>query len=833
MLHLRFLRREMVGARRQATIFVLCVALSISSLVALNSFRRDIDRSIIGDAQALHGGDILIHSHYEISPPLLAALPALEKRGVQALRSWEFYSVLRSLDEKNNLFCQVKVVAPGYPLYGEVSLQSGANFAEQLQPGTIIVGRSLLDRLGLALGDSVLVGGARLRIVDVVVHESARPLEVFSLGPRVFVAAADLAELGLVKSGSRVEHEIALKLADPGETTKIVAELDKLVIGGQERVESSRSARSGLKRFFDNLLFFLSLISIFTLLLAGIGMQSSLAALLREKERSLAIAKALGASHGFLLRHYLALVLLFGLIGSILGSTLGAVLKFLFPLLFAGILPEGSIGPISFADVAGGMLLGLVVVCFFTFLPLYRLRDVKPNVIFRHDIGHKGKGKVYYLAVVIGLGLMSLLVIQQLADVKIGLLFMLACLGLILITSILTHGLFAGLKRLSIKALVPRQALRSLLRQGYAGRSIVVTLASALALLLAIFLVQANLQASYVESYPAAAPNVFVLDIQKDQQEGFRSLAGPAAEMYPIIRARLQAINATPVNRDREQQKRGDSLAREFNLTYRDSLLDDEILVEGDELFRRDSKGQVPLQVSILDTVAEMGDMELGDILSFTIQGVPLTAEVTSIRSRIKSKLYPFFYFVFPAEFLQAAPQTYFAALHLERQEIAAFENRVVRQWPNVSLINAAETATQLGVVMAKLSGIVNFFAGFSIVAGGLIMVSSILATRLARMEEAVYYRVLGAKAAFIRRVFIAENVLLGLVSAGLAVVIAQVGSWLMCRRLFDITYEPAWLVSLLLVLATIAAVTAIGMASSFTIIREKPARFLREQTPE
>ena len=225
--------------------------------------------------------------------------------------------------------------------------------------------------------------------------------------------------------------------------------------------------------------------------------------------------------------------------------------------------------------------------------------------------------------------------------------------------------------------------------------------------------------------------------------------------------------------------------------------------------------------------------MELGDILSFTIQGVPLTAEVTSIRSRIKSKLYPFFYFVFPAEFLQAAPQTYFAALHLERQEIAAFENRVVRQWPNVSLINAAETATQLGVVMAKLSGIVNFFAGFSIVAGGLIMVSSILATRLARMEEAVYYRVLGAKAAFIRRVFIAENVLLGLVSAGLAVVIAQVGSWLMCRRLFDITYEPAWLVSLLLVLATIAAVTAIGMASSFTIIREKPARFLREQTPE
>jgi len=80
--------------------------------------------------------------------------------------------------------------------------------------------------------------------------------------------------------------------------------------------------------------------------------------------------------------------------------------------------------------------------------------------------------------------------------------------------------------------------------------------------------------------------------------------------------------------------------------------------------------------VSILDTVAEMGDMEIGDVLRFSIQGVPLEAEVTSIRTRTRSKLYPFFYFVFPPPYLEKAPQTYFAALHRAKTEIPGLENR-------------------------------------------------------------------------------------------------------------------------------------------------------------
>ena len=129
----------------------------------------------------------------------------------------------------------------------------------------------------------------------------------------------------------------------------------------------------------------------------------------------------------------------------------------------------------------------------------------------------------------------------------------------------------------------------------------------------------------------------------------------------------------------------------------------------------------------------------------FNVQGVPMKAEVSSIRSRTKSMLYPFFYFVFPEKNLRAAPQTFFGALKVNKSEIAQLQNTIVNRFPNISTINVGETAAELEKIMQKLSTIINFFASFSILAGALILVSSVLATRMARIKEAVYYKVLGA----------------------------------------------------------------------------------------
>lgn len=832
MFNRRFLIREMLEARSQAGIFILCVALSITSLVALNSFKRDVQQAITGDARALHGGDLLLHSHYDFSPGLLAAVYSLDSAVTETVRTWEFYSVVRNSAEET-LFSNIMAVEPGYPLYGEVELASGAPFAERLRPGTAVVDGALLERLGVAVGDLLQVGKTHLTIADVVIRESTRPVDVFNFGPRVFVAAADLAAMDLVRTGSRIEYEMLVKLADETQLAALAEKLEAAALSGQERVSTFRTARSGLKRFFDNLLFFLSLISIFTLLLAGIGMQSSLSALLRQKEKSLAITKALGATQRFIFLHYLLVVLLYGAVGSCLGIGAGAALKYSFPVLFAGIIPPEQVSVLSAGDVVEGMTLGFFVVCFFTLLPLYRLREVKPNVIFRSEASSEGRGGIYYLVMALGFVLLTLLVIRQLDDVKTGMYFMAGSSGLILVIGLLARLLLAMLRRYHITSLPLRQAMRSLLRPGNSTRPVIVTLASALSVLLAIFLVEYNLHTSYVESYPEEAPNLFLVDIQPDQRQGFTDLVGGDVQLHPIIRARLRAINGELVKRGERRSRFSDSLTREFNLTYRDDLLPDEVVIAGGSLYRQESSGRVGLQVSILDTVAEMGDMRLGDVLDFNIQGVPLQAEVTSIRTRTKSRLYPFFYFVFPSQYLEKAPQTLFAAIHVQKGEISQLEKRVVAAYPNISVINMAETAVQLGAMMQKLSRIVNFFALFSIFAGALIIISSILATRLARVREAVYYKVLGGRSGFVFSVFFYENILLGLFSSLLGVLLAQAGSWALCRSLFDIPYSPYWGASVILVVLTLVLVVGVGMTSSISIIRQKPITFLREQTIE
>ncbi len=829
----RFLLRELLHSKKQAVIYILCVALSLVSLVVVNSFKRDIDRSISGDAKALHGGDIIIHSHYELSPGMQHSIAELiEKNRAVAVRTWGFYSVARKGDESGSLLCNIKGVEEGYPLYGRVDLASGREFSRVLEAGKIIVGQGVLDRLGIHVGDQLLIGKGQFEIADVILYESVKPVNFFNIGPRILVSGKDLPRMDLVKQGSRVRYETLLRMADAtsADADSVAVQLRGEGEVGQERVETFRDAGSRIKRFFDNLLFFLSLIAVCTLLLAGIGIEISLSAMLRQKEKNFAIIRSLGATGNYLLRHYLLFVLILSGAGCILGVVSGLLLKGYVAALFKGFLPRGIVLQPTFADLSEGVVVGLMVVSLFTFLPLWRISNVKPALIFRSEYSGAEKTPTYYLGIVSGLSGLTILLIRYLDDGLTGFYFLLGILLLVGAIGLMTKLAFFSLSRFEWKNLYLRLVLRSLLRPGNVTQSIVVTLAIPLSLLLTIYLVENNLRGTYIDSFPADAPTLFSLDIQKDQKEEFRELVGDNVTLHPVIRARLLSVNGREVNRGKEMKKRRDNLAREFNLTYRDRLLEDEILVSGGTLFRKNGQGESDIQVSVLDTVAEMGDMNIGDLLEFNIQGLMMEAEISSIRSRTRSMLYPFFYFIFPEKYLREAPQTYFAALHVESENISLLQNRITRNFPNISTINVGETAKEMGEMMQKLSKIINFFATFSILAGGLIIVSSIFATRLERIKEAVSYKILGADSHFVMRIFFLENVLLALLSSIFGIVIGQAAGWGLCHFFLEIRYAFGWDACFVLIGLTITLVATLGLFGSISIIRKKPGQFLRQQ---
>jgi putative ABC transport system permease protein len=817
----------------QAAVFVLCVTLSIIAVAAVNGFSERLDRSLLQDARALHAADIIVRSYFPLSPPLLDAVRELEDQGrIQSTAVHEFYSVVRSGSGDDSLLADLKVVGPAYPFYGEVVLRSGRPFSRVLAAGGVVVAQALLERLQLRVGDALRVGSATLVIRDVVLKEPDRPVSFLSFGPRIFVSEADLPALDLLKKGSRVRYIRLLKAAEGENLDALTAALETAAVDGQERIETFRTARSRIRRFFDNFTFFLSLIAIFILLLSGLGIRSTLAAYLKDKEETIAVLKALGATRRFVVLNYLSVVAAFGLSGTLIGLLLGGLMQQGLFHLFGDLLPRGGGGAaLSPATIVQGLILGALTVVLFAFLPIHRLRDVRPNRIFRKGGAPARKGPAFYATLILIVLFFTGMILFELRDFDMGLKFLGGTLALILLSALMTQGLLLALKRLSRGPLALRQAVRGLFRSGNATRSTIITLSASLSLIFTIFLVEQNLDEAFIRSFPADAPNLFFIDIQPDQVEAFSETIGRQPRFYPVIRSRLLAVNGEKIDREQERRRRGDNLARPFNLTYRDHLLPDENLVDGEAMFEKDAAG---LQVSVLDTVVEMRDMAVGDRLKFRIQGVPVEATVSSIRTRARETIEPYFYFVFPAgSILKEAPQTIFTAVRVDEGEVAALQNRVSTRFPNISAIDVSQTISTFAALLHRLSLIVRLFTLQSIAAGLLIIVSAIFATRIARTQEAAYFRILGARSRFILAVFSLENVLIGAASALEALLISQAAGWIIAVRVLDITYHPYLPESGLLLLGNVLLVLAVGSAATLPILRQKPVVFLREQTEE
>ena len=831
MRHMPTILRQVRRSSMQAGLFVLCVALSLTTLTAFSGFARSVGRALLDDARTLHAADIIIRSHDPISAPLEKAVDRMADQG-RILRAnvYDFYSVVRAPDEKASVLSRLKVVEPGYPFYGQVTLKSGRPFKQALASGACIVEQTLLDRMGLAVGDALKVGYTTLSIADVVTAEPDRPLDLFAFGPRVFIHSSDLDALGLMATGSHIHRVVLLKVLDPVQVDAIAARLKQAAPIDEERIDTYLTAGSVVNRFLDNFLFFLKLVGLFILLIAGLGIQSTLTALFNEKQRTIAVMKTVGATGRFITTHFMLMVFLLGAAGTGVGILAGAGVQGGLAWMLTPFLPENLDLSISWAGVVEAILLGFSVVALFSFLPLYRLKEMRPVAIFNRLPSVGLKRWPYYLSGILVLLFFFVLVLWHMRDIRFGLYFVGTVIAMILAAALLAQLVLWTIKRLPVHHLALRQAIRGLFRQGNATRAIMITLTVSLAVIFGDHLIEKNLNATFVQSFPADSPNAFFMDIQPDQIEGFSAAIGRPVQFYPIVRARITVVNDQAIDHSREGQKRRDNLSRVFNLTYREVLLDDEILVEGDTLFRSD---WTEPQVSIMDTVVEMREMKIGDRIGFKIQGVPLTARISSIRARDSGSLSPFFYFVFPDSVLKQAPQTLFAALAVAPGQMGPLQTKIVSRFPNISAIDMSQTLGILARLMVRLARIVRVFSLFSIAAGILILVSAVFATRAERVMESVYFKILGAGRRFVFTVFALENLLVGLLSSGLALAMAQAGAYWVCAVKLDIGYRPFLPISLLMAGLTVLLVIAVGMAASRSIMAKKPVTYLREQQNE
>jgi putative ABC transport system permease protein len=825
--------RETRGAWRHFAGFLACIALGVGALVAVLSVAASLDRSLGREARALLGGDVELRSGRPLDPAAEAPVRDLARRGAAVARVRELVAMARSPAGGGTLLVELKAVDGGYPLYGRLDTVPARPLDQLLAGGGVVVEEAVLGRLGLAAGDTLLIGDATLTVTGVVRKEPDRAASLFTLGPRVLLNAASLDATGLVRFGSRVRHRTLVRLPAGLEPRAARAALIEAMADPAVRVATFDEAQPGLRRFFDQLTTYLRLVGVTSLLVGGIGVAAAVRAFLARKVGTIAILRCLGASARTLTAVYLVQALALGALGSLAGAALGTAAQLALGPLLQPFVPFDLEARAAPGAVATGLLAGCLATLLFALWPLLSARAVPPAILLRHPVnaGSVRPRRPWATGAAVAGGLAAL-ALWQAGPLRIGAIFLGAAagaLGLLVLAAWATRRLAGRIPR--PRSLAWRQGLHALTRPGSQTIGVTVALGIGVTLLTAVALLERGLTRQLDLERRREAPSFFFVDVQPDQADAFRQTiaaipgASPAA-LVPVVRARLTGINGAPIVRER-WAGREDAwrFTREYVLTFADEPPAGTVVTRG-RWWTASDRGRA--WISVEAEAARALGVDLGGTLTFDVQGIPVEAQVLSLRKVDWQTLGANFFVIFSPGPLDGAPLAYLATARVPPGADGAVQERVATAFPNVTAIPVRDVLERVTGVVDRIAVAVRLVALFVLGAGFTVMAEALAQSRAQRLYESVLLRTLGATRGRVARAFAVEYGCLGLVAGLGGATTGALTAWLVLRFVLDVPPALEAAPVGVALLATVVLAVGVGFLGTFRLLGRKPLPVLR-----
>jgi putative ABC transport system permease protein len=830
---LRHARRELRGAGRHFVYLAACVSLGVAALVAVGSLGRSVERTVAASGKTMLGGDVEIRSSQALSAAAEAALDARERAGTRSVRLRELAAMAQGGEgaDRRVLLVELKAVGPTYPLYGRLEALPPAPLGDLIGGGRVLVQPAVLSRLRLAVGDTLRVGEASFRIAGTIVSEPDRAVGFFSLGPRVLMADADLAATGLIQLGSRIRHRALLRLPDGQGAAATREALAAALPEPGLRITTFRSAQPGLRRFWDQLTVYLGLTGLVALFVGGIGVAVSVRALLRRRLATIATLKCLGAPWPRVFAAYLAQTAGLGLAGSVAGALLGiALARGLAPVL-GRLLPIQLDWTVSPVAVLHGIAMGIGVTLLCALPPLAEIRQVPAAMLQRREIEPPPLGwRAGLAAAPVALGLTALAVWQA-GGWKVGGLFIGGFAGGLVLLYVAARAALGAARRLPrVRWLAWRQGVANLGRPGGHAAAVLVTLGLAVMLVVAVALLEGGIRAALSGPGAARAPAFFFIDIQADQAGAFERLVtergGVAPTLIPVVRARLSAVNGAPVARDAGRRDEAWFLTREYVLTWSSAPSSRDVITSG-RWWTPEEAAREPL-ISVEEEIAGHLGVAVGGTLTWDIQGVPITARVSSLRKVDWRTFGANFFVVFSPGALEGAPGSFIATVDVSPARADALQTAVVGAFPNVSAIPVREVLERAAALVDQIALAVRLVASVSIAAGLIVLAGALAITRHERLYQSVIWKALGATRGLVARSFALEYALLGAAAGVAGTALAAALAWGVQRWLLEVpwVWQPAALAAG--VAGSTVLALAVGYLGSYRLLGQKPLAVLR-----
>lgn len=836
--------RESRTARRRLLLYMSSISLGVSALVAIDSFTENVSTSVQEQSRALLGGDVSLSSRAQYSKTVTGLLDSLERTGTGVSRVTTFASMGVIMRSGSTRLVQVRAVSGKYPFYGEIVTDPASAWSGLHAGRRAIVDPSILVSLDAHVGDTLLLGTARFLIAGTLRVVPGDLGITAAIGPRVYIPDAYLQETGLLVFGSRAEYEALIKMP-PGLTPARFAGRFNPVFSKENprvRLRTVAENENNLTRSIDQLGNFLGIVGLVALLLGGIGVASGVHAFVMRKIDTVAVLRCLGATSGQVLFIYVLQAAAMGLVGALGGATVGVGLQFALPWVLKDFLPVDVSVKLAPSAIGLGLGIGVWVALVFALYPLLSLRRISPLQTLRReaDAAVMRRAQRDSAGLVVGFAIVASVVAIALTRARTlerGLGYAAAVFVAIALLWSTAALLAAAARRLAHPRLsfVVRQGIANLYRPGNQTRAVILALGFGVFLMSTVYQVQQNLMGQLDVKLAQSRANVVFFDVQDDQERGvdsiIRSAGHAVVQRAPIVPMRIAAISGQPVavmlaDTARRTRRSPWALRREYRSTFRADAAPSERIVDGRWF---DPSDKTP-QASVEQELARELRVSLGDTITWDVQGVKVSARVTSTREVTWARFEPNFFVVFSPGSLERAPKQFALLAHAPTSaEVAALQRAVVRQFPNVSSLDLTLIQATIGSVLNKVTSAIRFMALVSLAFGIPVLFSAVAATRRARLREGVLLKTLGATRKQVGRIMLAEYALLGALGSLAGVLLSIGGAWLLMKFVFESAFTPAVAPVFVVAAGMTLLAIVIGLATGREVFRETPMAALRE----
>lgn len=836
---LRWVLRESRGGLGRMLYLLACLTVGVAAVVGTDALSASVRGGFEARSREILGADLKIDARRPLPESLGELLDATP--GVESTRVVEAASMVGVTAEEGRVrgaqLALVTAVDGRFPLAGPFVTRPAGGLDGLLDEQSVVVQPELTRALAVDIGDTLRIGGAEFRIVGVV--EEGLPEFGFSslLGPRLYMSDTGLGRTGLLGFGTRVRYEEYVLLPDGSKRADLNALMDRVrELEGAEYLDLDPHYEVGPagRTTSTRIEAFLGLVALLSLVVGGIGVAQITRTWVAGRTRAIAVQRCLGVRPIEILWVSLGNLAALALIGSAMGAVVGGALPSILAQFQPDDLPVELAGGVPWAEMARGVGVGLGIALVFSILPLTAIWRVPPARVLRSDASPLpapiGVRVWAALALVAGLFLASWSAGDR-ADWAAW--FTGGMVGLFVVLVLAARGLVA------LAARVPRDRLgrrlthgvAALARPGAGTLGAVVALGLGTLVVVSMWIVDTRLRDGLLAQVPDDAPSVFLVDVQPDQWPALTQELDAAKahniQHVPVITARIGAIDGKEVAELVRERNLGGGgmrrLTREQRLTTMDVLPASNRLVEG-ALWEQDGVDEL----SVERRYAERLGLELGSVVRFDVQGVPVELTVTSIREVAWQSFGINFFLVVEPGVLGRAPGLLLGSARVPVGAETQLQDAVSNDFPNVTVLRLAPILEQVGSLMRRVAAGVGALGSFCVIAGLLVLGGAASAAALHRRREVALLKTLGETRGGVAGLLAVEYGLVGLVAGLVGSLGAMLLSWAFLDQVAELGGDLPWLAVPLAALACAAAAAISGLAASLRALRVPPIAALR-----